>query len=165
MHPSNLKRRTAAMAPPGSVTDDRGRLGVGPRVSIILYFLLLLAGQYSLDRLDQRWEVACLLGQLNWPLFFFALLACVAVHWGPKGVRLWTRKGKAFLATVVALHLYLALSILWAPAPQQAFRDALLLVLLAATVALVPFVFGWRPEKAMGLLFRQIGRASGRERG
>jgi len=140
---------------------DLGRLGVGPRVSIILFFLLLLAGQYSLERLDQQWEMAGQLGQLNWPLFFFALLACLAVHRGVKGVRVWTPSGKTFLVAVVALHLYMALSILWAPAPQEAFRNALLLVLLAATVLLAPFVFGWRPEKAMGFLFRLCVVAAG----
>lgn len=161
MRASNLKPRGAAMLPAGSWGEGRGALGVGPRVSIVLYFLLLLAGQYSLDRLDARWEAAGVMGQLNWPLFFFSLLACAAVHRGIQGVRLWTRRGKTFLVTVASLHLYLALSVLWAPAPQEAFRGALLLVLVAGIVALVPFVFGLGPEKAMGFLFKVCVAAAG----
>jgi len=135
MQKSNRKRGARAFTSEMLLGRDQNRLGVGPRVSIILFFLLLLAGQYSLDRLDPRLDFASDLGQLNWSLFFFSLLAAVAVNRGVKGARIWTKKGKMFLVTVVALHLYLALSILWAPAPQDAFRDILLLVLLAATVA------------------------------
>jgi len=161
MQKSNLKRGARAFSSEMLLGRDQNRLGVGPRVSIILFFLLLLAGQYSLDRLDPRLDFASDLGQLNWSLFFFSLLAAVAVNRGVKGARIWTKKGKMFLVTVVALHLYLALSILWAPAPQDAFRDILLLVLLAAIVALAPFVFGWRPEKAMAFLFRLCVVAAG----
>jgi hypothetical protein len=45
MYESNLKRRGTATLPAGLWVDDRPPLEVGPRVSIVLFFLLLLAGQ------------------------------------------------------------------------------------------------------------------------
>ena len=128
--------------------------GLAVRNCIGLLFVTLLAGQFSLDRVEPSWSALGLFGYLTFWAFVPFLLTASSLpsirHYQGLGiplkqVRLWTH--------CVALgHLYLIATALWTPDPLAALPDMALLVVPVVAVLLLPRLFAADPERLIDFL-------------
>jgi O-antigen ligase len=120
----------------------------------------VLAGQFGLDRIDPRFESLGLFGQARFWMFFPAALAVLRMN-APIGSRSALSSGnKRYVAMVILLHLYLAISALWTPRLLEGSQfvsnsnEVYGVLLLAGMAALVPRLFREATDEKIGFLFR-----------
>ena len=114
---------------------------------LFLFFIMVLSGQFALDRVDYSLERLGVLGQAR--VWLFLPLALWVVFSCARGARFpsFRRSSGKFFWAVFALHVYLAISALWTPRVLEASEmisnasEVCGVLLLAATVLMVPAIF------------------------
>jgi len=143
-----------------SVGNHNGRNVRSWHVVLLLFMVAVLAGQFGLDRIDPRFESLGLFGQARFWMFFPAALAVLRMN-APIGSRSALSSGnKRYVAMVILLHLYLAISALWTPRLLEGSQfvsnsnEVYGVLLLAGMAALVPRLFREATDEKIGFLFR-----------
>lgn len=127
---------------------------IGETSLLALYYLGLLSGRFTLERLGTRLEPTSTLSQVSlW--FLGVIIFGLAIRWSVWGhARPRNSLQTKWLGAVVIFHAYIALSILWAPRPDRSLPRLWELAIVIAYILIAPAVLAEDSTFAIDLTFK-----------
>lgn len=114
---------------------------------IVLFLVVMLAGNFSLERIDPHYAELGEFGYIRtwgslllWIAFAISLVGLKTAHY---------RIAWSWTLLVCSLHAYLALSALWSPMPSLALQDVSTVLLVAIITTFAIPIFGRSAEQGM----------------